>query len=364
MEFLFDRRLSRIDKISSIASKCGMARTTIEDVAQKAGLSVATVDRVLNGRAAVRPKTMERVEKAVRLLNYQPDRLAARLARGREYRFCFVLPEGNNSFMIELGGEVRATAAHMAQERVVIDLRLTDVFDAPTLAKTLDSIGEIYDGVAVIALDHPRVKEAINGLVERGVTVVTLVSDVPSSKRSHFAGIDNSSAGRTAATLMGRYLGGKAGKVGLIAGSLSLRDHIERRFGFEQVMAHEFPHLMILPALESRDDWQRVEKVVTDMLAAHPNLIGIYNVGAGARGVVAALEKSGRQDKIVYIAHELTEVTRRALVNGTIDVIINQNAGHEVRSAVRVLMAKADKAPLIDSMEKIRIDIFVRDNLP
>ena len=105
-----------------------------------------------------------------------------------------------------------------------------------------------------------RVREAINGLVERGVAVVTLVSDVPSSKRSHYAGIDDSSAGRTAATLMGRYLGNKNGKVGLIAGSLSLRDHIERRFGFEQVMLHEFPHLSILPVLESRDDWQRVKK--------------------------------------------------------------------------------------------------------
>ncbi len=341
-----------------------MARTTIEDVAQKAGLSVATVDRVLNGRAAVRPQTIERVEKAIRLLNYQPDRLAARLARGRDYHFCFVLPVGNNSFMIEFGEEVRATAKRMVHERVVIDLRLTDVFDAPTLAATLDSIGDIYDGVAVVALDHPRVKEAINGLVDRGVTVVTIVSDVPSSRRAHYAGIDNSSAGRTAATLMGRYLGARKGKVGLIAGSLSLRDHIERRFGFEQVMLHEFPHLTVLPVLESRDDWQRVETVMAGMLAAHPDLIGVYNVGAGARGVVAALEKSGRQDKVVYIAHELTEVTRRALVDGTIDVIINQNAGHEVRSAVRVLMAKADKGPLIEAMEKIRIDIFVRDNLP
>ena len=341
-----------------------MARTTIEDVALKAGLSVATVDRVLNGRAAVRPKTMERVEKAIRLLNYQPDRLAARLAKAREYRFCFVLPEGNNSFMNELGEEVLATATHMAQERVQIDLRLTDVFDAPTLAATLDSVGEIYDGVAVVALDHPRVKEAINGLVERGVAVVTLVSDVPSSKRMHYAGIDNSSAGRTAATLMGRYLGAKKGRVGLIAGSLSLRDHIERRFGFEQVMTHEFPHLTILPVLESRDDWQRVGTATADMLAAHADLIGIYNVGAGARGVVAALEKAGRQSEVVYIAHELTDVTRRALVDGTIDVIINQNAGHEIRSAVRVLLAKADKAPLIEAMEKIRIDIFVRDSLP
>ena len=341
-----------------------MARVTIEDVALEAGLSVATVDRVLNGRAAVRPQTALRVEKAIRQLNYQPDRLAARLAKGQEYRFCFVLPEGNNGFMIELGEEVRAIASHLVSERVHIDLRLTDVFDAATLAATLDSIGDIYDGVAVVALDHPRVREAINGLVERGVAVVTLVSDVPSSKRCHYAGIDNSSAGRTAATLMGRFLGGKKGKVGLIAGSLSLRDHIERRFGFEQVLAQEFPHLAILPVLESRDDWQRVEKVTAEMLTAHPDLIGIYNVGAGARGIVTALENTGRQKQITYIAHELTDHTRRALVDGTIDVIINQNAGHEVRSAVRVLMAKADRTPLIEAMEHIRIDIFVRDNLP
>jgi DNA-binding LacI/PurR family transcriptional regulator len=44
-------------------------------------------------------KTAERVEQAIRRLNYQPDRLAARLARAREYRFCFVLPEGTNAFM-------------------------------------------------------------------------------------------------------------------------------------------------------------------------------------------------------------------------------------------------------------------------
>jgi len=337
---------------------------TIEDVALAAGLSVATVDRVLNGRAAVRPQTAQKVEKAIRQLNYQPDRLAARLAKGQEYRFCFVLPEGNNDFMIGLGEEVRAMASHLVSERVQIDLRLTDVFDAATLAATLDSIGDIYDGVAVVALDHPRVREAINGLVERGVSVVTLVSDVPSSKRAHYAGIDNSSAGRTAATLMGRFLGGKTGKVGLIAGSLSLRDHIERRFGFEQVLAQEFPQLAILPVLESRDDWQRVEKVTAEMLSAHTDLIGIYNVGAGARGIVAALENTGRQKQVTYIAHELTDHTRRALVDGTIDAIINQNAGHEVRSAVRVLMAKADRTPLIEAMEHIRIDIFVRDNLP
>jgi LacI family transcriptional regulator len=341
-----------------------MGRATIEDVARQAGVSVATVDRVLNGRAAVRPQTVERVESAIRSLNYQPDRLAARLARGKEYRFCFVLAEGNNSFMIGLGEEVRAAARRMQAEKVAIDTRLTDVFEAETLARTLDQIGENYDGVAVVALDHPRVREAINGLVERGVTVVTLVSDVPGSKRVHYVGIDNAAAGRTAATLMGRFLGGRRGKVGLIAGSLSLRDHIERQFGFEQVMMHEYPHLTVLPVREARDDWQKVESVAAQLLGEHAGMIGLYNVGAGTRGIVSALESSGRHRNFVYIAHELTEESRRALVAGTIAAIINQDAGHEVRSAIRVLMAKTDRTPVVEAMERIRIDVFVRDNLP
>lgn len=341
-----------------------MVRATIEDVAEAAGVSVATVDRVLNGRAAVRPKTAERVEQAVRRLNYQPDRLAARLARAREYRFCFVLPEGTNAFMTVLADAVRAESARMAQEKVAIDLRRTDVFDPQALAATLDTIGTVYDGVAVVALDHPRVREAINALSDRGVQVVTLVSDVPSSKRAHFVGIDNSAAGRTAATLMGRYLSGRKGKVGLIAGSLSLRDHVERQFGFEQVMAGDFPNLELLPVREGRDDRHKVQKVAEQLLADHPDMIGLYNVGAGSSGIAAALEEAGRAREVVFITHELTDDTRRALIDGTIDIIINQDAGHEVRSAIRVLMSKADRAPIVDSMERIRIDIYLRDNIP
>jgi LacI family transcriptional regulator len=341
-----------------------MSKPTIEDVAQHAGLSVATVDRVLNGRAAVRPQTMERVKAAIRALNYQPDRLAARLARGREYRFCFVLPEGNNSFMGDLGAAVRDEAQRLQSEKVAIDLRLTDVFQADELARTLDSIGEIYDGVAVVALDHPRVKEAMNGLAARGVEVVTLVSDVPGSRRTSYVGIDNTAAGRTAATLMGRYIGERTGTVGLIAGSLALRDHIERQFGFEQVMLHEFPHLKVLPVREGKDDWQKVEAIAAQMLAANRDLVGLYNVGAGTRGIVQALERAGRAGDLVYIAHELDQHSRRGLVEGSVSAVISQDPGHEIRSAIRILTARADNAPIVAAMERIRIDIYVRDNLP
>jgi LacI family transcriptional regulator len=339
-----------------------MARATIEDVADKAGVSIATVDRVLNGRAQVRPKNAKLVEAAVRALNYQPDRLAARLAKGSEYRFCFVLPKGDNIFMRGLEREIHEHARHLESERVQADILYTDVFDPQALAATLRDLPG-YDGVAVVALDHPKVREAIADLSAQGIAIVTLVSDVPGSARAHFVGIDNSAAGRTAATLMGRYLGGRTGTVGIIAGSLSLRDHAERHFGFAQVMQQEYPALDLLPVAEGRDNAGRNQSLVSDLLKRHADLVGIYNIGAGPEGIIAALETANRQNT-VFATHELNHITRKGLLDGTVDVVIAQDPGHEIRSAMRVLMAKCDRAPIIDAMERISIDIFVRDNLP
>ena len=111
-----------------------MAKVTIQDVARVAGVSVATVDRVLNRRPGVRSVTVNKVESAIRELNYQPDRIAARLARSREYRFCFVLPDRAGEFWERINEEVRTMADRMAGERVAITVKRVDVFDGELLA--------------------------------------------------------------------------------------------------------------------------------------------------------------------------------------------------------------------------------------
>jgi LacI family transcriptional regulator len=341
-----------------------MARATLEDVARTAGVSLATVDRVLNRRPGVHAETVERVQAAVDRLKYRRDRLAARLARGRDHRFRFLLPTGKNAFMQALDEKVRATADYVAAERVEIDVTHVDVFDGDALALALDRLQGEVDGVAVVALDHPSVREAIDDLTASGITVVTLVSDAPRSRRAHYVGIDNSAAGRTAASLLGRFVAGRTGKVGLIAGSVALRDHVERQMGFEQVIARDFPSLRLLPIREGRDDDARVEELADALLDEHRDLVGIYNVGAGNGGIVAALEASGRSRDVVFIAHELTALSRKHLIRGTIDAVINQDPGHEARSAARLLLAEREGTPIDAGQERIRIDIFLRDNVP
>jgi LacI family transcriptional regulator len=339
-------------------------RATLEDVARTAGVSLATADRALNGRPGVRAATRARIDAAVARLGYRVNQAAAQLARNRSFRFLFILPANANSFMASLEAHAREVATSLGPQAACIDISHVDIFDPAGLALALETIPPHYDGVAVVAVEHPRVRAAIDALSARGTHVVTLVSDAPASRRFHHVGIDNAAAGRTAGSLMGRFLGGiTRGRIGVIAGSLSLRDHAERSFGFNQVINAEYGRFTVLPVLEGRDDPAR-NRVHAKALLADRSLVGIYNVGAGNEGIAEALAQSTRPQKVVWIAHELSTETRRLLCCNVADAVIDQNAGHEARSAARVLLARCTGSPIDFDQERIRIEIYLRDNLP
>ena len=339
-------------------------RPTLEDVAAAAGVSVATVDRALNDRPGVRIQTRDRIEAAATRLGFRRDPVASRLARRNRHAFAFLLPPPTTAFLEVLGAQAGTAVDWLAAQGVAAEIRSVDVFDAAVLCREIRDAAERCDGLAVVALDDPRVRDVINTVDEAGTAVVTLVSDCPSSRRRRFAGIDNTAAGRTAGYLMGRFLGGRSGEIALIVGSQRLRDHSERILGLRQVLESDFPSLTLLPAIEGRDDAARNRHALAQVLAERPGVVGVYNAGAGNRGVIPALSDSGRAAELVFIGHELTQVSRAALLDGVMDAAINQDAGHEVRSAARQLLAEVSGEPLVAEQERIRIDIFVRDNLP
>jgi LacI family transcriptional regulator len=335
-------------------------RLTLREIAREAGVSLATLDRVLHGRSGVREETARRVREAI-ARHAGPG---ARSRQPRSMKFALVMPEGANVFMQMIRDHVGEMSSWLAARKVSVETVVTDVFNARTLAASLESLQGRFDGVAIVALDHQSVRAAIDDLVAAGMFVVTLVSDVPGSRRHHYVGVDNVAAGRTAGLLLGRLARQSAGKVGVIAGSQLLRDHAERIFGFQQVMGLEFPQFTVLNPVEGGDQDELNEALTVRLLSEHPDLIGLYNVGAGTPGVGKAIAEADREERIVFVAHDLTPFTRRGLLRGLVDAVISQDPGHEARSAIRVLMALTRGEPLLSEQERINIDIVMRDNLP
>src|SRR5262245_28476203 len=131
---------------------------TLQAIARQAGASLATVDRVLHNRPGVRPDTVRRVKEAIERNAFQPHVAAAELARGRARRFAFVMPSGPNPFMQQIEAYLGEMSAWLSARRLAVETVATDVFDPPVLAAALEALGGDYDGVAVVALDHPSVR--------------------------------------------------------------------------------------------------------------------------------------------------------------------------------------------------------------
>ena len=235
-------------------------------------------------------------------------------------------------------------------------------FNPHTLAAKLSQLEGRSRGVAIIAIDHPTVRDAIRGLARSGVPVVTLVSDIHHVPRVGYVGIDNRTAGRLAGYLMSRFLKQGNNKVALFAGSVSYRGHEEREMGFRHIVSEHPDQLEVVGFSEIQDDDERAYAAACEHLRRHGDLSAIYNVGAGNRGIARALEESGRAQEVVFIGHDLTEYTKEYLLSGAMDVVIDQNPRVEAREVLEQLSRISRGLPW--SANPLRTQIILRENIP
>lgn len=340
-----------------------MSRPTVTDIAREAGVSLATVDRVLNARPGVRARTVTAVNDAIARLGYVRDIAAANLARQRSYRIAVLLPDTDSLFVQTLAEAFDRTGSLFAADRTETEVLRFPAEDMHVLSRHLADLAEQgVAGVALMAPETPVVRDAVRALKARGIAVVALVSDLPNAGCDHFVGIDNYAAGRTAGLLFGRFLCPHAGRIMVLAQSMLSRDSIERRRGFDEVIQRDFPAIEVLPTLETHGSATTLGQVVSEAFSGVPDIQGIYVLGGGLRALGEAI--ATRPERPIVIGHELTPHSRQALASGVVDALIAQNAGHLARSALRVLRAKIDRQPIDPGQERIRIEIILKENLP
>lgn len=337
-------------------------RPTTKDLARAAGVSLATVDRVLNGRAGVRQPTVDAVNEAIARIGFVRNLSAANLARGRTYRFRYLLPRQGDQFLETVIARIEEAREVFAAEFIDVSYRRVVSEEPHQVAQLLSAIDlDTLDGVALMAPSSPQVRDATRRLRERGVRVVQFVSGHPGE--GDFVGVDNRAAGATAGHLLGRFVGARPGDILVVAETLNARDSLERRHGFDRVMVRDFPCLTALPSLETHGDPERTRAVIRSAYASHPGIVGAYVLSSESRLALEAIAEVSDPRAQTIIVHERTRFSEALLADGRLDAVIAQNPGHLVRSALRVLRARCDDREPIASQEEIRIEILLRENL-
>jgi LacI family transcriptional regulator len=340
-----------------------MASPTLSDVAHAAGVSYATADRVINNRGNVAPKSIAKVNDAVAQLGYVRNVAAANLSRQRVYRLAFLIPGASKAFFSTMRDHIRQTAEHQSIDRVTVHVAEVSAFSVEGLQSSISELAkQDIDGVAIVGLQSEALEQPLADLRARGVAVIGLVSDLPEHARSAYIGIDNTIAGRTAARMTGMAHGGAAGAIQTFAGSMEARDHAERLHGFHEVIAADFPQLTLLDPILTKDDPAVLRAQTSAILAKHPEITALYNVGAGNSGLIDAIGTAPHA-RPFCVVHELVAHSRTALANGQIDLVIDQRPDVEINRAFAVLRALIDGRD-VPPMPDLMPTIFVRDNLP
>lgn len=338
-----------------------MRKATIADIARRAEVSTATVDRVLNGRAGVSASNRQRVYTAAKALGYLPTEDKVTLP-ARPAHLEFFIPFGRSDFMHSLADSIRDFAARVPLV-ASCTIHPVDGLSPEALVKAVEKTALHTSGIGLITVDHPITRNAIRQMSDAGVRVITIASDVLSTPRSAYVGVDNRVAGRTAGLVMGRMARSATGSVGLFLGSRAFHGHEERENGFRAVISEQFPTLRLLPAIEINEDAVTAFNAARRLLRSQPNLVGLYCVGAGRSGIARALTELTTPRPFV-IFHDLTERTRTFLAQDLIDVVIDQNARLVAEQAViRLLGSIASSAPFL-TLKYIEPRIILRENIP
>jgi LacI family transcriptional regulator len=313
----------------------------VRDIALQAGLSEATVDRVLNSRKGVRTSTAAQVHRAIAEL----ERQQSQIQLGGQTFVIDVVMQAPERFSRAVRQALEATLPTLRPAVVRARFDLREQGPVADLVRVLDRIaaGRSH-GVLLKAPDRPEIIAAVSRLQDKGIPVITLVTDLPTSRRTAYVGVDNRAAGATAAYLVHQWLHDQPGRVLVTLSSESFRGEEEREMGFRAQLRAADPGRRLVEITESDGVDEAMRHLVRNALQRHKDVVGVYSIGGGNRATVDVFAELGRECR-VFVAHDLDEDNSQLLREHKISAVLHHDLHQDMRRACQLVMQARGALP-------------------
>jgi LacI family transcriptional regulator len=318
-------------------------RPTLIEIARLAGVGIATVDRVLNGRAPVREATALRVADAAAKLGHQSNVLTMLRARAAlpQRRFGFVLHKRTQPFYRAFAAALQKAVAACAD----IDARAEIAFSASQapadFAAEIRALAQRCDVIASSAVDHPDLDRAVDDVGRQGIPTFCLLSDFAQKSRAGYVGLDNAQAGRIAGWMAAQRLGG-GGTAATIVGGTRWHGQVLRASAFAGYLQSHAPQTHVLDPVINLETRRMTYDAVRGLIGRHPDLRALYVAGGGMEGAIAAVRHMDQPRQIALIVNELTPESADALRDGIVCLVIATPLDDLCRDLVDIMRRRVD----------------------
>lgn len=307
------------------------AAVTIKEIAELAGTSRGTVDRVLNNRGKVSAEIEKRVREVAEREGYQPNQLARALINSRKHlSIGVVINSVGNPFFGDVLQGVRDRAAKLSNYGMSLTIREIKGYNG---GEQIEAVKELLDsgidGLALTPVDVPEVRKYLKDFP---VPIVTFNTDIDVKKLA-FVGCNYYNSGRISGDLAKLILDPEGGTAASVIGSFNIGGHKKRVEGFEDCVASA-ENIKIADRLENQDDDDISYEIVSKLLRDKaPDLI--YFGAAGIEGGIQAVLDSGRIVKILTV--DDTEPVKKYLKKGIVSATVTQQPYMQGKLAIKIL---------------------------
>jgi len=344
-----------------IPQKTSMAHQfPLKEIALQSGLSLATVDRALHGRAHVSAQTARRVRAAMAELAQQEGQLAARGQR----MFVDIVVEAPHRFSDELRHAVLKVLPRCTSAVIRPRYHFAEDIDP---VKTVETMARIASrgshGIILKAQNVMPICAEIDRLAVLKTPVVTVFTDCPGSRRLAYAGLNNKHAGCTAAYLFFQSLQRRAGNVITTNSRSQFQGEEARSLAFVGEMARLCPNVGLIDASGGAGLALGTAAKITAAAQGLDRLLGVYSMGGGNTAILAALSALDLRPDL-FVAHDLDRENRQLLRQGKLGFVLHHDLSADLELAFQHITAFHRLRPPVPEGGTADVQIITPANCP
>ncbi len=299
-----------------------MSMITLKEIAELAGVSRGTVDRVLKNRAGVSKAVIDRVNAIAEHYGYTPNKLAQALVnRKKEYKIGVISSSSENIFFKDVAEGVRAAEKEVAGLGVSLVYREAPKFDPATQLRLIDEVlAEGIDGLAIRPVNDEAIRRKLLDVGAAGIPMITFNTILEDVGVLAHVGSDFRRMGRLAAGMLAGVCGGEGRIVILIGSLLSYGPKITANEFWDE-LGH-YPDMSVSTVIETLNDEIETYTKVSAHLRSDPGVRALFFAAGGKEGGMRAVREAGLAGTVAVVTINLDPFTRECLEDGTVAATI------------------------------------------
>ncbi|MBR2151606.1 MAG: LacI family DNA-binding transcriptional regulator [Prevotella sp.] len=343
-------------------------KTRIKDIAERAGVSVGTVDRVLHNRPNVSKKALEKVQKALDEMDYKPNMYASALAYNKEYTFFCIIPKHESeAYWEEVEEGAREACERRSDFGISLKMMYYNRFSADTFTRVMnDVLKQEPDGVIIVPSRLDVTRRFTDQLHDQGVPFILLDSYMPDLKPLSFFGQDSFSSGYFAARML-MMLAPKEKEIMLMKqmrnGNVASKQQENRETGFRHYMKDHFPDVAIHEVNLSLDEKrEEYDNILENFFKEHPHIHHCITFNSKAHLVGEFLLRSNRRN-VQIMGYDMVEKNAECVRQGSISFLIAQHGYMQGYECIESLFNAIVLKKIVDPVNYMPIELLTKENI-